>query len=384
MRITRLETSRRHDVSLALLLAAVATAAMFAVVRVVTPKEYYLYVLFWDRGPIQFLSTFCFWVTLSMLAAKHIRFVRERKAYEAGLDILEDPKFGFALTWESADSVRQEFTDSEYSGYRDTLTFATVINGLDRLRKTQSTAELDDYFRMRGEVLAGDLETSYASIRYLIWLIPTLGFIGTVLGIGRAMAGFAEIIQGAESFTKVKEHLPYVTRELGTAFDTTLLALSLSVFGVLYMSWMLKRDEHILEKINMLCLDGVCALFEEHNRENELLIDELREITTKLRTAMNGNRADLSKVIQERVPMLLANELEAKFNSLNATFGAHLRQMTRVLEQLPEAQSQMIEKLARLSQDARRDDDTLSKQLGDVEKLLIEIRDSLSKMADRS
>ncbi len=41
----------------------------------------------------------------------------------------------------------------------------------------------------------------------------------------------------------MKEHLPTVTHALGTAFDTTLLALALSVFAVLYMSWMLKQED---------------------------------------------------------------------------------------------------------------------------------------------
>lgn len=387
MRITRLETSRWRDMSLALLLAVAATIATFALVYVITPEKdrqtSYLYQLFWDRGHIQYLSTFCFWVTICILASKHIRFARERQAYDAGVAILDDPKFEFALTWESAEGVRQQFTDSQYSEYRDTLTFATIINGLDRLRKTQSTAELDDYFRTRGEVLAGDMETGYAGIRYLIWLIPTLGFIGTVLGIGQGLQGFAGIIQNADSFATVKENLPDVTKALGTAFDTTLLALSLSVFAVLYMSWMLKREEHILEKINMLCLDGVCAMFEEHNRENKELIDELRETTAKLRTAMNGNRADLSNVIQERIPTLLANELEAKFNRLDATFKGHLGQMVRLFDQQAKAQAQMMETLTRQSQDAHRDDGALNRQLGDVERLLIEIRDSLKTMAER-
>lgn len=368
MQITTFQKMGRRDTLAALLLGLAATPATFAVVHLLTRSDHYMRILFFGRGPIQYLTTACFWITICALVIKHLRCRQERRAYEAARRILEDPEFGFRRNWTGAGEVRQRFVTDEHADLQDTQTFATIIGGLDRLRNAQSTAELDDYFRARAEMMAGELETSYAGIRYLIWLIPTLGFIGTVLGIGRGLAGFAQIIQTAESFNRVKEHLPTVTHALGTAFDTTLLALALSVFAVLYMSWMLKQEEHTLEKINMLCLDGVCALFEEDNRENRELIAALEKATSTLQTAMNGNRAELVNVIRERLPALLAGALGERFDHWGSTLESALDRLRGVLDE-------------RLAAEARRAESEENREA--LRALLVEIRDAVTRLAAR-
>ena len=67
----------------------------------------------------------------------------------------------------------------------------------------------------------------------MIWAIPILGFIGTVWGISGAVSNFSSAMTSVESAAAVsealKDNLPLVTADLATAFDTTLLALLLSV-----------------------------------------------------------------------------------------------------------------------------------------------------------
>ncbi len=38
------------------------------------------------------------------------------------------------------------------------------------------------------DMLAHEIELRYAPLRYVTWLIPSLGFIGTVTGIGHALS----------------------------------------------------------------------------------------------------------------------------------------------------------------------------------------------------
>ena len=376
MEIRSLEAPGRFDVLKVLLAAILATALALTAVRFLIPGQGVKDFL---RSPIQYVTTLCFWITMFTLAMKHVRSSREQRAYSIGEEILDDPEFEFTLTWMGADRVRQKFAHADHEDYHDTVVFTTILNGLDRLRKTQSTSELDDYFRTRCDVLSGELETSYAGIRYLIWLLPTLGFIGTVWGIGRGLSKFAGIIRNAAEWDAVRDELPGVTTQLGTAFDTTLLALVLSALALLYMSWMLKRDEHILEKISMLCLDGVCALFEEHTRESEELIEALQQSTEKMRTAMNGNRADLANVIQERLPALIGNEVGAKLDTL----GAHTQKTHALLAKLVILQSKSSEQIARILQGAPQDTAPLKDELEDIKKLLVAIRDSLTALGRR-
>ena len=72
-------------------------------------------------------------------------------------------------------------------------------------------------------------ESSYSVPRILIWAIPLLGFVGTVIGISGAVRGFSGVLETSGDVEAIKEGIGNVTTSLGLAFDTTLLALFLSV-----------------------------------------------------------------------------------------------------------------------------------------------------------
>jgi hypothetical protein len=77
------------------------------------------------------------------------------------------------------------------------------------------------------------MEQSYALPRTFIWAIPLMGFIGTVVGISAAVAGFSNFLRSAEEIDQIKTGIGAVTTGLAVAFDTTLLALALSVVVML-------------------------------------------------------------------------------------------------------------------------------------------------------
>ena len=57
-------------------------------------------------------------------------------------------------------------------------------------------------------------------IRYILWAIPSIGFIGTVRGIGDALGSANKAVSG---------DISAVTESLGVAFNSTLIALLLSI-----------------------------------------------------------------------------------------------------------------------------------------------------------
>ncbi len=75
------------------------------------------------------------------------------------------------------------------------------------------------------ELMAHRVELKYAFCRYLVWAIPTIGFIGTVLHISRAL----------QQINPETPDLGLLTATLGVAFYTTLVALvesAILVFGL--------------------------------------------------------------------------------------------------------------------------------------------------------
>lgn len=78
------------------------------------------------------------------------------------------------------------------------------------------------------ELLWNANETFYLFPRYINWAIPILGFIGTVLGISLAAGEIGKIV--GSSSLNIGDSISSAMQPLGIAFDTTLIALSLSVF----------------------------------------------------------------------------------------------------------------------------------------------------------
>lgn len=67
-----------------------------------------------------------------------------------------------------------------------------------------------------------------APLEYVIWGLPTIGFVGTVIGIGSAL-GDADAVVYATGATDQGAAIEAVTAQLSIAFDTTLIALICSL-----------------------------------------------------------------------------------------------------------------------------------------------------------
>lgn len=117
----------------------------------------------------------------------------------------------------------------------------------------QSTNNVGDVYSSVNALTDSHLhktELNYTMIKYLLWLIPTLGFIGTVIGIVVAL-GTANTL-GAESDSMLAEVIP----RLAQAFYTTLLALLLSAIAMILLTMIEAREERVV--------NAVSSYFQEH------------------------------------------------------------------------------------------------------------------------
>lgn len=105
---------------------------------------------------------------------------------------------------------------------------------LDFVASRGSAAQLDDQIRTLSDNDALAVEGSYSLVRFITWAIPILGFLGTVLGITEAIAGVTPEI--------LEKSLSQVTDGLALAFDTTALALGLTMI-LMFVSFLVERLE---------------------------------------------------------------------------------------------------------------------------------------------
>ena len=117
---------------------------------------------------------------------------------------------------------------------------------------TQSSLKVID--RLETDTEAFDLaqQNSYALPRILVWAIPILGFLGTVIGIGSAVGQFDTFLSNADDIDVLRDGLANVTGGLGTAFDTTFLALSISLIVMLPLTAVERQEQRLLTRIDLL------------------------------------------------------------------------------------------------------------------------------------
>lgn len=94
-------------------------------------------------------------------------------------------------------------------------------SSLWRYSATSSVQSLYDAIESNLDALAVRQDAENNMVRYLIWAIPSIGFIGTVRGIGQALSKADEALAG---------DISGMTDSLGVAFNSTLVALLISIF----------------------------------------------------------------------------------------------------------------------------------------------------------
>jgi biopolymer transport protein ExbB/TolQ len=114
---------------------------------------------------------------------------------------------------------------------RNTPLVRTLTSSIRRYLITEHVQDTSDAIESGIEALSVKQEAENSMIRYLIWAIPSIGFIGTVRGIGQALSLADQALAG---------DIAGMTDSLGVAFNSTLVALLISI-GLMFLLHQLQR-----------------------------------------------------------------------------------------------------------------------------------------------
>jgi biopolymer transport protein ExbB/TolQ len=102
------------------------------------------------------------------------------------------------------------------------------------------------------EMFLHEVDLNYNLVRYICWLIPSLGFIGTVVGIGEALAW-----AGDPANAQSEKLLSHTTGQLAVSFHGTFLALMMASILVFLQNRVQSKEEHALNLGAQYCLDNL-------------------------------------------------------------------------------------------------------------------------------
>jgi biopolymer transport protein ExbB/TolQ len=147
-------------------------------------------------------------------------------------DVLRLPDGMKILPEDSRDYARQ--VEALPAEMRGELLPRALQSGLHRFGATRNIQDVSSAIHDVCELEYGRLDAELSMVRYVAWAIPAIGFLGTVRGIGEALQQAHKAVEGDVSG---------VVSGLGVAFNSTLVALGLSILLMFMLHQIQLRQE---------------------------------------------------------------------------------------------------------------------------------------------
>jgi len=265
-----------------------------------------------------------------------------------------------------------------------------LVTALEYVTERCSAKDYREHLRYLAEQDEDNSHSAYVLIRFVIGVTPVLGFLGTVIHFGTALSGI--------SFNEMTEKLPVVVGEMGTAFNTTSVAL-IAAMTMMFSLFVCQRIERsLLRSVDRLVDRELLRRFEFKDPSITPFLSAVQSANEEALAAINATlqrqieiwMAALDSVFQ-RFDDRQQHELQNWQNVLNAFDERHeahnanlheqLRQSIALVDARHENQFAQIQALLERAVTARDDFSAFLKTLDEItrgEGRLIELQESLS------
>ena len=206
--------------------AAADAAAMAKDASFVPARNLYIIIKDYEQEICFILA---FW-SIAIMGYKGYSLRRGRRLLDA--DLLRLPEGMKILPEDSRDYSRQ--VEALPAEMRSELLPRALLSGLHRFGATRNIQDVSSAIHDVCELEFGRLDSELSMVRYVAWAIPAIGFIGTVRGIGEALQQAHKAVEGDVSG---------VVAGLGVAFNSTLVALGLSILVMFMLHQIQLRQE---------------------------------------------------------------------------------------------------------------------------------------------
>jgi biopolymer transport protein ExbB/TolQ len=236
---------------LALIVAAVVVQAVYATVirpranavlereRVammedpdyVAQRSFYVVIRDYEQEACFILMLWAF----AIMAYKGLAVIRARQMLDEDLIPLTE---GMRILPEDSRGLQRKLSALPPTRQNSLLPRA-LLAALHRFDSARNVQDVSDAARAICAAEGERLESELSLIRYIAWAIPAVGFIGTVRGIGEALGMAHKAVSG---------DISGVTESLGVAFNSTLIALIISIVVMFVVHQLqLAQERYVLD-----------------------------------------------------------------------------------------------------------------------------------------
>lgn len=170
-----------------------------------------------------------------ILGYREFRVLRERKLFEQNFMGLADGEVIFPTNVHEFSRQIEKLPPAQQSRLLPRALRMTMT----RFAATGSVQHAAEAARDECELEASRLDAELSMIRFSVWAIPAVGFVGTVRGIGNALQEAQRAAAGDVSG---------VTQGLGITFNATLVALTLAITVMFFLHQLqLSQDRLVID-----------------------------------------------------------------------------------------------------------------------------------------
>ncbi|MHC4941323.1 MAG: MotA/TolQ/ExbB proton channel family protein [Planctomycetota bacterium] len=171
----------------------------------------------------------------AIMGYKGLAVIRARSLLQVDLIPLSE---GMRILPEDSRNLERQLNALPAS-QRSSLLPRAMLAALHRFDSARNVQDVSDAARAICEAEGERLESELSMIRYIAWAIPSVGFIGTVRGIGDALGRAHKAVEG---------DISGVTESLGVAFNSTFIALIISIVVMFVVHQLqLAQERYVLD-----------------------------------------------------------------------------------------------------------------------------------------
>jgi hypothetical protein len=348
-----------------------ALAVVWYGIMLAMPKSY-LGTLFLDRSWVQYFTTLLTTWSVGILILKAMKLRKQQAAML--LEILPHD-IGDEITPENTPEFH-EHVMALPERVKDSFLVNRVRRGLEYFFVRRNNPEVATMMSSQSDIDANAIGSSYTIIKVFIWAIPIMGFIGTVLGIGGAIGSFAGALAGADDPSMLIGSLEDVTGGLGTAFDTTLLALVLSLMVSFPASAIQKSEEDLLNQVDDYCNENLLKRLNDGGAGAGGVGADSGSLVARLGDAIARNQSDMIAKFES----MYENNTEAQKEQIAAFVGASeaLEHQLEALEARAKKNQMLVDEqftavMSKVQADATKTIGSLAEGINGLNKVLGEL-----------
>lgn len=201
---------------------------------------------YFSSHPVEYVQAAMFFVGAVMLALKALDLLNERQALSIPLPTLPEN-----LDVGASSRLLAHATSQLPSRLRRTAFALRLAELAEYLQHRRDGDGLEPHAQHLSDLAVDRQHHGYGGLQTIIWAVPILGFLGTVMGITLAIANVTP--------EQLDTSLNDVTGGLAVAFDTTAVALVQSIIMV-FGSYFVKRQEsQLLSDVDEKVFKGIVS-----------------------------------------------------------------------------------------------------------------------------